>query len=127
MGPSDSRFGILLHQETPMHATLSPGPASPRRHKPLPTDSELAEINAWRDHPIPRSLAPLAVLLCELEYSGEAMDRVLEHAHRYGSIACLAWVDPGHHEMLEATLPMAPNEQWAAFDSIEWCPNNLGD
>lgn len=43
-------------------------------------------------------------LLLSLGYTDAAVDRVVDHLHRHGSVAGCAWVDPEDREWVAAEL-----------------------
>lgn len=82
--------------------------------------ASLALVGSDRHFPVPRHLHKAACLLCELEYTGVAVDAILDHLARHGTAEHCRWIDPPHRGMVEETLPMAPAAEWLAHDDGVW-------
>jgi hypothetical protein len=74
------------------------------------------------DFPTPRKFRPLLALLLDLGYSDAAIESVVTHANRFGSLECASRLDREHRETAEATLPDDPEWGNAEWDRFVYAP-----
>jgi hypothetical protein len=64
--------------------------------------------------PCPQALEPLSIWLRKEGYTPIATREIVEHAARWGTVQCCAWLDPGDLDRAEEQLPDADPATWTA-------------